>query len=315
MSDKKGLIESLKKPSGWFLALVYGLTALFIGGALALVILSPKGLFWEIVSYTFYGLAAITLGYTVYTLVLYAPSLKTRLIARMKRNKLINSLLENYGYRTVVFAAVSLFINIAFAAFHLAIAIKYLDGWYLTLAIYYLVLISLRSGIVLYHRKRAVETKKGALVKEEKVRKKTELKKYRFCGILLVALPWTLSFEILQMIQGGLGFSYFGLTIYVVAVYTFLRITTSIIHFVRARKEDDMTVQALRNVNLADSFVSVLALQTAMFASFGNGMNTSLFNALTGAGVCILTAALGIYMIVKGQKKLKKLKEEDYGEE
>jgi len=57
--------------------------------------------------------------------------------------------------------------------------------------------------------------------------------------------------------------------------------------------------------------VSILALQTAMFHSFGTeGMNTGLFNALTGGAVCALTIALGVFTIMIANKKRKNLQKE-----
>ncbi|MBQ8406727.1 MAG: hypothetical protein IJY38_02300 [Clostridia bacterium] len=315
MKDRTKLfLQNLKRPKGWLLALSCVCTLISVTAAILLVILAPKGSVWEILSYVSYGLAALFLGYTVYVIVVYAPTMKKGLVATLRKVPVFARLLDNYGYRTVVFGAASFFINIAFAAFHLALAIKHLDGWYFTLAIYYGVLISMRGVIIFYHKKRAKKLKKGEN-KDGLESKREEIKKFRFCGILLVTLPWTLSFEILQMIQGGMGFSYAGLTIYAVALYTFIRITVSIVQFIKVKKEDDLTLQAMRNVALADSLVSLLALQTAMFVSFANGADTSIFNAFTGAGVCAATAVIGIFMIVKAQKELKKIKGEEYARE
>lgn len=67
-----------------------------------------------------------------------------------------------------------------------------------------------------------------------------------------------------------------------------------------------MTVRAAKNINLADAFVSILALQTAMFREFdaGDVVNVATMNAVTGAIVCALTAALGVFMIVIAAKKV-----------
>ena len=97
--------------------------------------------------------------------------------------------------------------------------------------------------------------------------------------------------------------------IYVAATYTFVKVTMSIVNFVRAKKQTDYTVEAVRNVNVADAAVSVLALQTSMFYEFGNGVATGFANALTGAAVCAVVLVLGIHMIVKGQKGLNKKEE------
>ena len=79
----------------------------------------------------------------------------------------------------------------------------------------------------------------------------------------------------------------------------------------KARKTDDFGVRAIRSLNLADAMVSILALQTAMFAEFSPGGDNALFNAATGFGVCVLTAALGVFMIIVARKEKRKLTEEE----
>ena len=72
-----------------------------------------------------------------------------------------------------------------------------------------------------------------------------------------------------------------------------------------------MTVRAIRNVNLTDAAVSILALQTALLHTFSDeSIDISLFNTLTGLAVGVATYAIGIIMIVKGCKTLKKIREE-----
>lgn len=69
-----------------------------------------------------------------------------------------------------------------------------------------------------------------------------------------------------------------------------------------------MTVKAVRDINLADAMVSVLALQTAMLREFSPGQNVDFVNCLTGGVICALTVALGIYMVVYGGRKLRTTK-------
>ena len=72
-----------------------------------------------------------------------------------------------------------------------------------------------------------------------------------------------------------------------------------------------MVIMATKNVKLADAFVSILALQTAMFREFGGlgDISTVTMNAVTGLVVCDLTVAIGVYMIVRASLKIKKLKQ------
>ena len=73
----------------------------------------------------------------------------------------------------------------------------------------------------------------------------------------------------------------------------------------------DLTVQAIRNVNLADAAVSILALQTALLGTFGSeGLNVSLFNTLTGIAVSLLSIGIGVQMIAYANTKLKEIRGE-----
>ena len=112
-----------------------------------------------------------------------------------------------------------------------------------------------------------------------------------------------------MMVRDGKGFTHPGLTIYAVAAYTFYRITMSIINAIKAKRHDDATIKALRHVGFADSLVALLSLQTSLLSTFGGGADMGLYNALTGAGVCIVIAAIGVWSIIDANRTLKSTKE------
>lgn len=131
--------------------------------------------------------------------------------------------------------------------------------------------------------------------------------------ILLLLLPGCLSFAVLQMVKEDAAFEHSGAMIFVYVIYAFYKIIMSVYNFIKARRTDEMTVGASRNINLADAFVSVLALQTAMFREFNNGAknaDATMMNAVTGAIVCALTVAIGIIMIVTMRIKINRIKSE-----
>ena len=103
-------------------------------------------------------------------------------------------------------------------------------------------------------------------------------------------------------------FEYAGLMIYAVAAYTFFKLTRAIIGAIKSRKDDDLYLQSLRNINLVATIISVIVLQVAMFQAFSPEHNQSIANGLTGGGVALIIFTLGIFMIVKANKKLKELK-------
>ena len=82
-------------------------------------------------------------------------------------------------------------------------------------------------------------------------------------------------------------------------------------HIFRARHHHDLTVRAVRNVNLMDSLVSVLALQTALLQVFNDGVTPSAtYNMITGFFVMAVSMAVGITMIIVAYKHKKRLIED-----
>lgn len=129
-----------------------------------------------------------------------------------------------------------------------------------------------------------------------------QCKTYRNCGILFIFLTIAFSGIIVLIYTSNMYFEYAGYMIYAVAFYTFYRLTLSIINIFKAKKQDNLYVKSIRNINLASALVSILVLQVAMFQAFSPEQNTSIANALTGAGVAIIILTLGIMMIIKSQK-------------
>ncbi|MBQ8876340.1 MAG: hypothetical protein IJY63_02200 [Clostridia bacterium] len=302
--------QKIREPRAGVLAAVYVATALVCALAITAAILTTgenaEGRTWlAVLGYISYGVAALLLTYTVYTLVKILPRRYRALKEKLRSHKRIGRLMQNYGLRTVIFATVSVAVTLAFATYHAVIAYLYHSVWFGALATYYIILLIIRGGIVLYHGKRRGKERK----------KEIEIRKYRSCGIGLMITISALSATIFEMVQNSAATKRAGLMIYVVATYTFYKITMAIINFVRAKKQDDHTVDALRNINVADAAVSLLALQASMIQEFSE-TGFPLANALTGAGVCLFVFGLGLYMAIRAAHFKKRLQNEVFtGEE
>ncbi|MBR2377577.1 MAG: hypothetical protein IKA85_07430 [Clostridia bacterium] len=290
------LLKKLKKPTGWLLFITYFLTVTFCGVAIALAVVNSSDPIIQILSYVSYAGAMVTLSYSVYSIVIYAPKMKKNTVNFIKKFKLGEKLLNEYGFRTMLFAFVSLIINVAFVVYHVVLAfITDTFYWYISLAIYYGLLVILRGGIVLYHRKR---TDKDL----------TEIRKFRNAGIILMLIPICLLVPILQILFLDRAFVHPGLTIFVFATYSFYKIIMATYNLFRSGKEPALTVQAIRYIGLADALVSIFSLQTALLYAFSDGTDFAYFNAITGFAVFVLTVTLGIFMIKKANKKFKERK-------
>ena len=221
--------------------------------------------------------------------------------------ELTREMVSNYGVRTVIFAIGSFVISIAYGAYNITLSALNSSLWYGALAAYYILLAIMRGGVLVHHRKKLKAQKIGRAVENEKIK---QIKKYRNCGILLVIIIAAIALAVAEMIAEDKTFEHAGFLIYASATYTFYKITVAIVNIVRAKRQTDMTVQAIRNINMADALVSMLALQTSLLHAFSdeNGKDIGFdktLNGVTGLVVCVLVVALGIYMIINAQRKLK----------
>ena len=271
-----------------------------MAGTITLVALGFTNAFWI---YILYVLSAVCLTYMVYLVVKHSGDIKSMVIRSLQKHRITRQMLEDYGYRSVIMAILSFIFNILYAAFHAVMAILSRSIWLGALAVYYIVICGIR----------------GVLLKKKKVTDISSnletLELYRNTGICLMVLNFALIPSLVQIVIDNQGFEYAGLMIYVMATYTFYKLIVSIFNLFRARKLKDDIIQAIKNIGFADALVSILALQTALLSAFGGeDINMTIPNALTGGFVSMTIIAIGIIMIIRGQKKINTIKKESLEE-
>lgn len=304
---KTNFISIWKKvlnPPTWAKILTFIIALLTSIGAVLILFFDYENSVLEIVAYALFGLAGLSFSYSVYLIIPLFPKAKRQVRKLMEKHDFLYLLFKNFGFRTVIFSIISFVMSLLFSVFNAYMGIVNRSIWYGALATFYISLAFLRGGVLVYHKNRIrkkIDLKKQAFIKA---------KVYRNSGIITLILNLALSVAIAQMIFSGAHFAYMGWTIFAYAAYAFYKVITSIISFIRAHKQDDLTVRAIRNINLIDALVSILALQTALLTTFGDGTNLSLFNTLTGSAVSLLSVSIGIYMILSANDKIKKLQKE-----
>lgn len=294
----KKIWSKLKNPHGIWLILFYVFFVLITAGTIVLVVLIPNQSMWH---YILYCIAAISLTYFVYTMIIFVPKMKAGTIKLLQKFKFTNTLLENHGYRTIAFSIVGFVWNCAYVAFMGILAIMTKSAWYISITAYYLILTWMKANIFYSKKKYNTEEKKA--------------RAYRFCGIMFMLLMIAFSGVIVLIYTTNMYFEYAGLVIYAVAAYTFFKLVRAIISAVKSRKDDNLYFQSLRNINLVATIISIIVLQVAMFQAFAPQHNQSIANGLTGGGVALVIIVLGIYMIIKANKKLKLLQNNEEKEE
>ena len=258
------------------------------------------GLFPAPVSITLYVLAGAGL---VLTCTLWAKAIllfATSVVLPFARsNRIAAALIADNRLRAVLTAVPGVGVNLVFAAFNGVVGITARSAWYGSLSAYYLLLCTMRLLSVSYAKQIYTQKDRDAGLERR------ELKVYLSCGVMLSVSSIALGGAVIMLVGGDGGVSYPGLMVYAVATYTFYRLTLAIVNMVKARKESSLLLTTLRNISYSDSLVSLLSLQSALFAAFGRdaGELVPTMNALTGAGVCLMIVGLGMYMVHDARKR------------
>lgn len=219
----------------------------------------------------------------------------------------IGRLRKDREFRTVLATLGSSCVTAVIGTFQLLLAL-FSGGnatWPYTLSAYYYALAVTRV-ILLLSRRAGLRKRESAFEKE-----KRDAANYLAGGALLVFVTLCYSGIIVLVTVKGYHYEYSGYLIYAMALYAFYKVISATVKAAKYQKFRDYTLQAVRNVNLADGAVSIVSLQSAMLFAFsdGNVLFARTMNAVVGgfAGVAIL--ALGTLMIVGGYRRLNGLRE------
>ena len=187
--------------------------------------------------------------------------------------------------RTLKIALASLVFNIAFATYHLVMGLVTSSWWLLTLGSYYLILSTVRFAVL--HSKS----------KERFIAK--------FTGWMLMLLSIPLVGTVILSVLRDRGHKLHMIVMIAMAAYAFTKITLAIIKFIKARRSKSAILLTLRNISLADAFVSIFALQRSMLVSFEGMSETeiAIMNASLGSLVCITCFLLGLLLLLNKQYK------------
>lgn len=192
------------------------------------------------------------------------------------------------------------FINLLYAGIKMFSGILYRSVWFITLAVYYILLAVMRASLLHYVRKS----------EKDKI---TEWKRYRLCGIILLFMNIALVGIVILVIYQNSGFEYPGMLIYVMAMYAFYATIMAVRNVVKFRKYGTPVISAAKVINLTAALVSMLSLETAMLTQFGAADDPAfrqIMTASTGAGISVIVVGMAVFMIVRSTKQMKYIKQE-----
>lgn len=294
--DWKKAGKKLLFPPPWLMVF------LTIVSAVSLTLVFVKG--WE----------QSTIAYIVYVLAFYALSVVTVFCAKVlpKRyaqikqkiyaDPLGSRYLTDRAFRTRVSLYLSLGISLLYVLINLLSWYWNRSWWFVVLAVYYVIMALMRFLMVRYVRANEI----GLSILQE-------WKRSRICAYTLLLINLSLSGAVLMILYQQRGYDYPGIMIYVMALYTFYSTIHTTVDIVKYRKLGSPIMSTAKIVSLSAALVSVLNLETAMFAQFGAEMSAEsqrIFIILTGAGVSITVVTLSVLLIVKATKEIRR---EKYG--
>ena len=289
----KKLWQKIKYPKTIWVILFYIAFLFVAAGTIVLVVIVKEQ---TVFHYVLYLISATFLTYAVYLSIIIYPKVKQGIINILNKNRYTRILLKNYGYRTFMFSTCTFIINLAYVVLMGVFGIVAGSAWYISMASFYAVLAFMKGSVFYSKRKYNTQVKKA--------------KVYKLCGILLIVL--TLIFAGLSVLiyTSNMSFKYAGLMIYVVASFTFFTFGLAVYNLFKAKRQDNLYIQSLRNINFAKSLVSLFVLQIALIQAFspkGPMLDLGFVHSISGLGVSALILILGIFMIVKANKTLKNI--------
>lgn len=212
----------------------------------------------------------------------------------IKKTNLYHSYQNNNVLITKIKLYSSLSINLLYGLFNLITGIYYMSWWFITFAIYYLLLCFMKLSLVKNIKSKVTNLKK-------------DFEKLRLIGIILLFLNLILSGMIILIIKQDQVISYNGVVIYIVALYDFILIITAIVNVIKYRQNNSPILIASKCINLTVAMIAMISLEVAMVYQFGNN-DASFKSVMTGSMgfvICIINSIMSIYMIVKANRNLK----------
>ena len=214
-----------------------------------------------------------------------------------RQNVWVNRYITDVPFRVHISLYLSLAINILYAVIKFISGVHYRSLWLVSIAVYYGLLALMRFLLLWRESPQSIEKNR-----------RSALRRYRFCGIILLLMNQALAVIVLLIVQQNSRYEYPGTLIYLMAAYAFYSIIIATKNFIKYRKHHSPILAAAKAINLAAALVSILSLETAMLARFGSPKDAAFQQqmvAATGGFICVVILGMAVSMIVRSSKEIK----------
>lgn len=139
-------------------------------------------------------------------------------------------------------------------------------------------------------------------------------KSYRLCGVLILLMHLTLIGIVFQMINWNRAEELGEIMVIATAAFAFYKFFARFVGIAKDRKHTHPVDSSVRMLELSQAIFAIFSLQASMFSTYGTGAAWEhLMNTITGCAVCLLIVSMGIYMIRRGNREIKRLQETEHG--
>lgn len=287
------MLNKLLHPPKWVLLIVP--TVVF--AALIFIFATDKtesALAYLVYCMSAYSLCVLIAAVPQMTKRIKSAIMNTRAAQKAASSVVVSRYLHDLAFRGSISIYQGMTVNFFYVIFRIVAGIRYASVWFISMAVYYLVLGGLRAYLIFSYRRRDANS---------------EYRCYRRTAWLLFLLNIPMGGMIVLMVRTNSSFFYPGYIIYLSALYTFYTMVTSIINLAKFRKVGSPILSAAKVLNFVAAMMSILGLQTAMISRFSTNGEAyrKLMNTITGGFVYGIVVAIAVYMLLHSRNIRKKV--------
>ena len=260
------------------------------GAGLIWVFVNGLEMWWP--SYILYVLSA----YSLAALCVKLPGAVRMEKLWMQKHPQVDGFLKNKELHFKLELYVEQFLNFAYGIFKIVSGILVGSAWIGADGIYNFAQALIQLFQILRRKK------PGTIVQQ--------WKSYRFCGFLILLMHLTLIGIVFQMVNWHRVEDSGEIMIIATAAFAFYKFISSFIDLAKDRKHMHPIDSSVRMLELSQAIFAIFSMQAGLLHTFGTGESWEhLLNLAVGCVVCLLTVAMGIYMIRRANREIKQLQE------
>ena len=206
----------------------------------------------------------------------------------------ISVVLKNKTVRFYVFVFLGLLTNFCYIILNLVSGIIYGNAWFITVAAYYTLILSVRYLIL----------GNGCFGCDECKSSQEDIKALKTCGMLMLILGVPITGMIIYTVISDKMYEYHPIVFISLLIYASFSILRAVLGIFTSTKKSGIA-NAFRYIKISSALMSLFNLQTSVFSAVrvGEGM-AKIFNIITGGAVSLSVFLFAVKTITDADAEL-----------